>query len=100
MGKVVAPFKGEAHFGGQHHGPASSVKTVIRHAITQFKFQFQLPVGALELDGLSGVGLHAKSKSQAKEDKGEFFHVDTFIDDGGKDRKIFVFLKPDFYLIL
>jgi hypothetical protein len=37
----------------------------------------------LELDRL-GIGLQEKSKSQVKEDKGEFFHIDTFMMMGTK----------------
>ena len=35
----------------------------------------------------AGVGISKKSKSQAKEDKGKFFHIDKIINDGRKDRK-------------
>ena len=40
----------------------------------------------MEFDGL-GIGLQEKSKSQAKEDKEEFFHIDTFMMMGAKIRK-------------
>ena len=75
MGEVIAPFEGEAHLGGQHYRLASAVEGILRNATDDFEFQFQLAVGALEFYGF-GIGLYEKSKSQAKEDKGEFFHDD------------------------
>ena len=76
MGKVVAPFKGEAHLGGQHHRLASAVEGILRYATDNFKFQFQLAVGAFYRDG---VGVGEKAYSQEKEDEGEFFHDDKFM---------------------
>ena len=77
MGEVVAPFEGEAHLGGQHDRFPSAVEGILRNAADDFEFQFKLSVGTLELDGF-GMGLQEKSKSQAKEDKGKFFHIRGF----------------------
>ena len=48
MGQVVAPFKGETHHGGQHHGLVQTVEGVIGHAVAEFKQKFQLSVGAFQ----------------------------------------------------
>ena len=84
MGEVVAPFEGEAHLRGQHNRFSGAVEGILRYAANDFKFQFEVAVGALQFDGLSGEGLQEKSKSQAKEDKGEFFHDDKFMMMGTK----------------
>ena len=87
MGKVIAPFEGEAHLGGQHDRLPCAVEGILRNAAYDFEFQFKLSIGALQLDGFS-IGLQEKSKSQAKEDKGEFFHDDNLMMMGAKIGKI------------
>ena len=87
MGKVIAPFEGEAHLGGQHDRLPCAVEGILRNAVDDFEFQFQLAVGAFYRDGV-GIGVCEKSKSQAKEDKGEFFHDDNLMMMGAKIGKI------------
>ena len=37
VGEVIAPFEGEAHLGGQHHGLVGAVEGVVGHAVAQLK---------------------------------------------------------------
>ena len=75
VGEVVAPFEGETHLGGQHHGLPITVKGIVRHAIIHGKLQFQLSVRTLEGDGSVGSESRGKERCQNQKKKVSYdFH--------------------------